>query len=195
MEQKSDNSKKIESQIREAYGKVMYTQIAHAIMVERMLKNDKFIKFFQIILSALTTGGFITAIIINKDIASIVGALLSTILLIFSSLTKNFNFIEDAKRHCDASNLLWKIREEYVSLLVDFDKITYDEIIKRRDDLQKRTFEVYSTYPQTDSNSYNKARNSIKNEEAQTFSEEEIDLILPNSVRKYNKKRPSSLTN
>ncbi len=184
MEQKSDNLKKLESQIREAYGKVMYTQIAHAKMVERMVKEDKIIKFVQIILSALTTGGFITAIIFNENLASIIGALLSTILLIFSSLTKNFNFVDDAKRHSDASNLLWKIREEYVSLLVDFDKISYEEIIKKRNELQERTYEVYSTYPQTDAKSYEQARNSIKNEEAQTFSEEEIDLILPNSVRR-----------
>ena len=187
MAQKLDNFEKIESQIREAYGKIIYSQVSHAIMVDRMVKEDRRIKFVQIILSALTTGGFITAIIFDETLASIIGALLSTILLIFSSITKNFNFLDDAKRHNDASNLLWKIREEYVSLLVDMNSLSYEDIVKKRDELQERTFEVYSTYPQTDSSSYKKTRKSIKNEEAQTFSEEEIDSILPISIRKLSK--------
>lgn len=62
--------------------------------------------------------------------------------------------------------------------------MSYEEIIKTRNELQERTYEVYSTYPQTDAKSYKKARNNIKNKETQTFSEEEIDLILPNSIRR-----------
>ena len=184
MEKKLDNLEKLESQIRDAYGKVMYTQVTHAKIVERMIKEDKIIKIIQIVLSAIITGGFVGAILFNQQLASIIGAILSTVLLIFSSLTKNFNFLEDAKRHSDAASLLWKIREEYLSLIVDFDKLSYDEIIKRRDNLQERTYSVYSSYPQTDTKGYKEARNSIKNEETQTFTEDEINMILPDSVRK-----------
>ena len=62
MERRLDKNIKLESQIREAFGRVVYSQTAHAKIVERKIKQDKNIKIIQIVLSGLTTGGFITAI-------------------------------------------------------------------------------------------------------------------------------------
>lgn len=64
MERNSQHSQgyKLESQIREAYGRVTYTQTCHDKRINRLLKlNDK-IKVAQIVLSAVTTSGFIVAI-------------------------------------------------------------------------------------------------------------------------------------
>ena len=41
---------------------------------------------------------------------------------------------------------------------------------------------------QTDVKSYRAAQKALKTEEEQTFSEEEIDLMLPNSIRRCNRK-------
>ena len=82
---------------------------------------------------------------------------------------------------------MWKIREEYVSLLIDFEILDMDKIMAKRDELQNRTWEVYSNSPRTDSKSYDKAKKSLKTEEEQTFSESEIDNMLPNSIRRCNR--------
>ena len=84
-------------------------------------------------------------------------------------------------------DLLWKIREEYVSLLTDFEVLNMDEIMEKRDELQNRTAEVYSNSPRTDSKSYKEAQKALKTEEEQTFSEKEIDVMLPNSIRRCNR--------
>lgn len=189
MERNSPNSQghKLESQIREAYGRVTYTQTCHDKFVKRVVHLNDRIKIWQIVLSAITTSGFIVAIFSDDKIASILGALVSLLLLILNTYTKNFNLIESAQEHKSASDLLWKIREEYVSLLTDFEILGAEEIMRKRDELQERTATVYSNSPRTDAKSYAAAQKALKCEEEQTFSEEEIDNMLPNSIRRCNR--------
>jgi hypothetical protein len=177
----------IESQIREAYGRVTYSQTCRDKLIHRLETLNSRIKLWQIILSALTTGSIITTLLSNKTAATILAAILSTILLVLNSYAKNFELIEKSNKHKSASDLLWKIREEYVSLLTDFEDLTLEEIREKRDDLQQRTHEVYLNYPRTDSKSYQLAQRALKTEEEQTFSDSEIDVMLPNSIRRTNR--------
>ena len=189
MERNSLNSQgyKLESQIREAYGRVTYTQTCHDKFINRVVRlNDK-IKTSQIILSAITTSGFVVAIFSDNKVASILGTLISLVLLILNTYAKNYNLVEIAQEHQFASDLLWKIREEYVSLLTDFEILEVEEIMRKRDELQERTAIVYSNSPRTDSRSYAAAQKALKTEEEQTFSEKEIDIMLPNSIRRCNR--------
>lgn len=189
MERNSQSSQgyKLESQIREAYGRVTYTQTCHDKMIKRFLSLDENIKIAQIILSAITTGSFLVNIISDEKVSATLGAVLSLILLILNTYVKNFNLAEISQKHQKASDLLWKIREEYVSLLIDFEILDMDKIMAKRDELQNRTWEVYSNSPRTDSKSYAKAKKALKTEEEQTFSESEIDNMLPNSIRRCNR--------
>ena len=153
---------KLESQIREAYGKVLYTMTAHEKQAKTLRLVDNIIKIIQIVLSALTTGSFLTSVIYDKQVASIIGAILSFVLLVFNLYTKNFTLIEDAKEHEIAGNLLWKVREEYISLLTDFEVLEDQEIVMKRDELQNRVYEIYSITPRTNAQSYKKAQIAIK---------------------------------
>jgi hypothetical protein len=190
MERNSRNSQgyKLESQIREAYGRVTYTQTCHDKFINRVLRVNDRIKLWQIILSAVTTSGFVVAIFSDDKVASILGTIVSMALLILNTYTKNNNLVETAQDHKSASDLLWKIREEYVSLLTDFEVLDVDKIMNKRDELQERTAEVYASSPRTDVKSYKAAQRALKTEEEQTFSEEEIDVMLPNSIRRCNRK-------
>ena len=186
MERNSKNSQgfKLESQLREAYGKIVYTYTCHNKKATRLLKLNDNIKVWQIVLSALSTGGFITTIIFNDTLVKIIGAVISFLLVIVNSYTKNFNLVGEANEHIKTANLLWKIREEYISLLIDFEILSVEEIMVKRDELRNRTFEVYSSSLSTDKKSYKEAQKSLKTEEEQTFSEKEIDVMLPSSIRR-----------
>ena len=184
----SSQGYELESQIREAYGRVTYSQTCHDKFINRIVRLDDRIKLWQIILSGITTSGFVVAIFSDDNVASILGALVSLALLILNTYIKNFNLSGIAQEHKKASDLLWKIREEYVSLLTDFEMLDESEIRNKRDELQERTAEVYSNSPRTDSKSYQAAQKALKTEEEQTFSEEEIDIMLPNSIRRCNRK-------
>lgn len=194
MERNSQASQgyKLESQIREAYGRVTYTQTCHDKRINHLLNTNNTIKISQIALSAVTTSGFIVTLLSESKIAGILGAFVSLVLLVLNSYVKNFNLIEMAQEHKVASDMLWKIREEYVSLLTDFDILEVETIMKKRDELQERTSQVYSNSPRTDSRSYSEAQKALKTEEEQTFSEHEIDIMLPNSIRRCNREMNSN---
>lgn len=179
---------KLESQIREAYGRIVYTFTCHNKIVQRMLSKNEKIKILQIIFSALTTGGFIVTIIADEKIAGILGALVSISLLIMNAYTKNFDLVETAQSHQKAADALWIIREEYVSLLTDFELLDDATVMAKRDDLQNRTADVYAQSPKTDYKSYVAAQRALKTEEEQTFSDNEIDVMLPNSIRRKSRK-------
>lgn len=179
---------KLESQIREAYGRIVYTFTCHNKIVQRMLSKNEKIKILQIVLSALTTGGFIVTIIADEKIAGILGALVSISLLILNAYTKNFDLVETAQSHQKAADALWILREEYVSLLTDFELLDDGAVMAKRDELQFRTAEIYAQSPRTDYKSYVAAQRALKTEEEQTFSDDEIDVMLPNSIRRKNRK-------
>ncbi|MGQ0513060.1 hypothetical protein ACT453_03200, partial [Bacillus sp. D-CC] len=52
---------------------------------------------------------------------------------------------------------------------------------------QNRTAEIYDESPRTDAKSYEAAQKALKTDEEQTFSEREIDVMLPNSIRRENR--------
>lgn len=189
MERNSQDSQgyKLESQIREAFGRVTYTQTCHEKINKRLNLYDSRIKIAQIVLSSITTGSFLVTIITNEKIATIIGAIFSVMLLILNAYVKDFNLCDIAQKHREAADLLWKIREEYVSLLIDFELLEVDDIMEKRTELQDRTADVYKNSPRTDAKSYKEAQKALKTDEEQTFSEHEIDVMLPNSIRRCNR--------
>ena len=52
-------SEKLYSQIQEEYGKLVYTYTCHFKMADRLSKRNFWIKWGQIGLSAISTGGFL----------------------------------------------------------------------------------------------------------------------------------------
>jgi len=81
--------------------------------------------------------------------------------------------------HKKTSDYLWKIRNEYVSLLTDFEDLEITDIRNKRDGLQTRTAEIYTNAPRTDKKSYVEAQNALQNEEEQTFNKGEVEKLLP----------------
>lgn len=177
----------LESQIRDAYGRLVYTFTCHNKIAERLLLKNNQLKIWQIVLSALTTGSFITSLFGETKYALIAGSLISLSLLILNAYTKNFDLVETAQSHQKSADALWMIREDYVSLLTDFERLTVEEIISKRNELQERTGEVYAQSPRTDSKSYGQAQKALKTDEEQTFSDHEIDVMLPSAIRRKNR--------
>ena len=71
----------------------------------------------------------------------------------------NFNVSDDIKKHTDAANELWDVREAYKSLLVDFDALTDEEIRSKRDTLIAEISRINKAYPGTDEKSFAKVQN------------------------------------
>ena len=147
------------------------------------------IKFWQIVLSALTTGGLITAVLGSKDVsyaATVASAILSTMLLALNTYTKDADPGQQAEKHKKTASELWDIRESYLSILTDLHDGHMDLATarQRRDGLQSRLVTVYASAPRTSSEAYTDASQGLKSREELTFSDKEIDAFLPAVLRR-----------
>jgi hypothetical protein len=109
----------IEGQLRECYGRAVYSHKTHEKCADILLTRLSRIKLLQIVLSAVTTGSFLTMILDSGKEAAIVGVLVSTVLLVLNAYTKNYDLGELAEKHKQAANDIWLIREQYLSLLTN----------------------------------------------------------------------------
>ena len=189
MENNQPHRQNMKIQIREAYGRLVYTYTTHLKQVELLTKQNKRIKHWQITLSAISTGGFLGAVITNQIALTWISGIVSTALLILNLYFKEFNLSDDIKKHRTTADALWVVRECYISLLTDFPVLKTEEIIQKRDELQSRTAEIYQAAPSTNSKSYSAAQKALKENEEQFFRASEIDQMLPEHLRES--KEPS----
>ncbi|MBN3124379.1 SLATT domain-containing protein [Pectobacterium brasiliense] len=176
----------LEGQIRECYGRVVYSHKTHEKCADILIRKHDCIKIWQMIISALVTGGIVSTFFDKGHIGSIVSVFLSTILLILNTYTKNYDFGELAQKHRQAGSDLWIIREKYLSLLTDIriGDIPLDSIRARRDNLIVELHTIYSGSPSTNYKAYTAAQEALKKFEDMTFSDDEIDAFLPKELKR-----------
>lgn len=178
----------IEGQLRESYGRVVYSHKTHEKCADILLQRLSTIKISQIVLSAITTGGFIAAFFGAGEIGAAIGVVVSTILLVLNAYMKNFDMGELAQKHRKSANDLWLIREKYLSLLTDLamGEKPLETLQAHRDELLEQLHNAYEGSPSTNSKAYKKAQLALKVNEDLTFSDKEIDAFLPAELKRTN---------
>lgn len=176
----------LEAQIRECFGRVVWTHKTQERCSDILNKRNNIIKMSQIILSALTTTGILITIFGNNKIIGIISALLSAALLGLNLYIIDYDLGGVAQKHADCASHLWNVREKYFSLLTDIKSslISEKEIIKQRDRLQEELFNIYEGSPRSISKAYDQASKALKISEELTFRDEEIDAFLPEELKK-----------
>ena len=183
---KSAQLKTLEAQIRESFGRVVYSHKTQEKCADIIFDLHKKLKLALIIISALVTTSFFVKIFGENDWSLIIGGALSTILLGLNTYLKDYDLGEIAQKHTNAANQLWDIRESYLSLLTDVraNILSVNQVISQRDELQNRLFNIYSGSPRTNFKAYKEASKALKLNEELTFSDSEIDAFLPEALRK-----------
>lgn len=176
----------LEGQIRECYGRVVYTHKTHEKCADLLFRRHQCIKGWQIALSALVTGGVLGALWPDATFAlTLVSAILSTVLLALNSYTKDYDLGEVAQKHRQAASEIWVIRERYLTLLTDLrSDMSLEAARAIRDELLERLGSIYSGAPSTNSKAYRLAQAGLQNMEEMTFSDEEIDKFVPRELRR-----------
>ncbi len=176
----------LEGQLRECYGRVVYSHKTHEKCADILLSRLTRIKKWQITLSAVATAGFVGAVFGVSNIGAALGILVSTTLLALNSYTKNYDLGELAQKHKQSANDLWIIREKYLSLLVDLAtrEKPLEALQKQRDELVEQLHAVYNGAPSTTFQAYKKAQEALKKLEDMTFTDAEIDMFLPKELKR-----------
>jgi hypothetical protein len=176
----------LESQIRECFGRVVYSHKTHEKCADLLLTRHNRIKLLQIALSVITTGSLLVTLLGQSRASTIVAAIASAGLLALNSYTKDYDLGQMSQKHKATASDLWDIRESYFSLLTDINSglTRKEDIVSKRDDLQEKLHAVYEAAPRSIPKAYGKAQEALKVNEELTFSDEEIDKFLPAPLRK-----------
>lgn len=175
----------LEAQLREVYGRVAYTHKTHEKMADAYVERYRLIKNLEIVLSAVSSGSLLIAVFGDSKVGTIVGAILSTILMGFVLYFKEASLGEQAQKHTVTASKLWGIRERLLSLLVDMkDGRDAREIRLERDSINAELEEIYKAAPRTSGPAYQSAQKALKEAEELCFSDEELDRLLPKKLRR-----------
>ena len=109
----------LEGQLREMYGRVAYTHKAHEKMADGYIVRYKLIKKIEIGLSAASSGSLVLAAFGDGRAGTVVGAVLSTLLLGLLLYFKEASLGEQSQKHTVTASKLWGIRERLLGVLVD----------------------------------------------------------------------------
>jgi len=175
----------LNDQLREIYGRVAYTHKTHEKMADIYVRRYRIIKTMEITLSALATGSLLIAIFGDSHVGTIVGAVLSTVLLGFTLYFKEASLGEQAQKHTVVAAKLWGIRERLLSLLIDMvDGKTVDSVRHERDVINGELEDLYKSAPRTTSTAYAAAQRALKTDDELYFEDAELDKLLPKKLRR-----------
>lgn len=181
----SDNimQQKLWQQIVEQHAKLVYSFTTDEKEMARILRWGKIRQIVSIVLSAITVSPAFSLLFGHNMLWKFFSAIAGIVLLCLS--TYNLKTDDNGKMSAlrKSADTLWEIREKYISLLVDFDAYTIEQIRDRRDKLIQETANVYKNRPKTSPRAYRKAQKALKVEEEQTFNEGEAEQLLPRSLR------------
>lgn len=176
----------LDAQLREAFGRVVYTHKAHEKEADILLARLSKIKLGQIVLPAISTGGSITVLLGTGWWGSLVGGVFSAALLALNLYTRNYDLGQQAQRHRDAAINVWAIREKYLSLITDLamECGSLSDLRLKRDALAEELKGIYANSPSTTEAAYEKAHKALNLQEEMTFSVAEVDAFLPQALRR-----------
>ena len=176
----------LDAQLRESFGRVVYAHKAHEKEADILLARLSKIKLGQIVLPAISTGGFVAMLLGAGWCGSLVGAIFSAALLALNLYTKNYDLGKLAEQHRDAAINIWSIREKYFSMITDLTMGcgSLSDIQLKRDTLTDELREIYASSPSTTAAGYKKAHKALNLQEEMTFSVAEVDSFLPEALRR-----------
>ena len=176
----------LESQIREIYGRVIYTHKTHEKCADVLKTRHDFLKYAEIILSAATTTSVLVVLFGDGKVFQLIAAFSSTILLCLTFYSKDFNLLAIAEKHKQAALDILEVREALLSLLIDI-RIGNKEIEslqQKRDALNVDLVNTYRGAPKTINKAYRIASKALQENEEFTFSDSELDKFLPENLRR-----------
>lgn len=176
----------LESQIREIYGRVIYTHKTHEKCADVLKARSDRLKFAEVLLSAATTTSILVVVFGDGKSFQFIAALCSTILLGLTLYSKDFNLLAIAEKHKQAALNILEIREKLFSLLIDtrIGNKEIQELQQKRDELNEQLVNAYRGAPKTINKAYQIASKALQQNEEFTFSDTEIDKFLPPNLRK-----------
>lgn len=177
--------------VRQSFASTVFTHKVQEVAAENQEKNVSVIKKINIgLVSTVLILLVIQASIPNNLLFTYIGAGVTVAEIIFLIIQLSFSFEQRVIMHKNSALKYMGLRDAYRSLITDImsNGISTQEVVARRDLLQREYQVICDLAPQTGYNEYSAAqkrlnkRGVVQGEEF-TWSDQEIDWFLPENLR------------
>ncbi|MEV8367967.1 SLATT domain-containing protein [Microbacterium sp. NPDC064584] len=176
------------AQVREVYGRACYTHKTHEKQADISSALYRQQRQIRVWLTAASSGVFLASlfgVVLDAQWAALATSFVAVLLSASTLAGKDFKHGEETQQHRDTAAALWSIRESYLSLIVDLTGGAIDLGAARetRDRLQESAADILREAPRTTPKAYRLAQQGLQLNEDLTFTEQEIDYLLPAKLR------------
>ena len=144
--------------------------------------------WINIISASLTSAGIISIVFVDQFWIKLVSAIVSFVTTTMSALLATFDYKNLAKSNKTAATKLVCYRNELLSMLgrIRIKEKTAKELFDEFENLQSSIHEAYQDAPNTTNRAVAKAGKTINESKDGTYSDEEIDRLLPDTLKRRN---------
>ena len=185
-----DKYRALDDIVRNHYANVVWTHKIQEKQAEIYEIRYKVLAAINIVFAALTSAGLISIIFADPTWLKIASAVVSFITTAISAFLASFDYKSLAKDNKSAAKKLVCARDELLSLLakIQLRETPVTELMDRFDTIQKQVHEVYKEAPNTSNKAVKKAGVALKENKEGTYTDEEIDALLPDVLKRGSKK-------
>ena len=176
----------LEDVVRNHYANVFWTHKIQEKQTEVYEKRYKCFTLVSIITSAITSAGVISIVFINPTWLKIATVIISFITTAVSAILATFDYNRMAKSNKSTATELVILRDRLLSLLarIRMKEKSVQELENNFDELQKCVHRVYMDAPNTTNKAVKIASAEVGKWRDGVYTNEEIDCLLPESLRR-----------
>lgn len=181
-----NNYDKMEDTVRYMYGGVVWSHKVQEKQSDIYSRRFKWMETLTIVVGAITTTGILSLLFIDEFWIKILSALLSFITVLTGSFSKSFDLRSMTNNHKASANKLLSKRNELNLLLMKI-KLGQNDIQDLTEQYEKLVNDInliYQEAPNTTDTAVALARKALNINKDNTFSNEEINSYLPESLRR-----------
>ena len=176
----------LEDNVRYSFMSVVWS---HKIQEKQAdILTEKYNRFetIRIICASLTSVGLISLVFSEQFIIKVLSTLISFVSTAISLFFKSYDIQKNIINHKNTANELLYLRDKFRFLLVEIktQNMSVKNLIEKYEDLLEQLNKVYKTAPNTTDEAVNRASNYLKIKKDNEFTDDEIDMNLPETLKR-----------
>ena len=181
-----DSYKVLEDTVRDSYASVVWSHKIQEKQSDIYAEKYKKMETVNIAAASLTSVGIVAMIFTDPLWLKLVSAIVSFATVYIAAYYKSFDLQNLVASHKATANKLIAVRDQYKLLLtkIRLQSDTVEALLANYGELVKESDAIYLEAPSTTDDAVARAREALKVTQDNTFSVEEIDSFLPESLRR-----------
>jgi hypothetical protein len=173
------------SEVRQTYGRVVYTHKTHEKEAERKITQSHWLTRTNLVVISVTLAATLAMPLLKNTWAQWIPVGSAVIAFGFAIAQLSFQPQREAAEQRNAAKSFLNLRDDFGRLIADAQgQVNIDPLRARYDVLTARLAELYAYAPQTSAAAYQKARQALTGDEEVIFTDDELNRMLPRELRR-----------